>query len=97
MLRSPLPPWFSGAAMDNAWAKKLWDAQRQTTFMLNGRNYKRIQYGKERWGRDYADVPCHDCGARCGQLHVLGCDMERCPACRGQLISCRCEKETVTA
>ena len=33
---------------------------------------------------------CHDCNAKEGQLHVLGCDMEICPACGGQLISCGC-------
>ena len=33
---------------------------------------------------------CHDCGTKEGQLHVLGCDMERCPFCSNQLISCQC-------
>ena len=31
---------------------------------------------------------CHDCGAKVGELHQLGCDMERCPVCGCQLISC---------
>lgn len=33
---------------------------------------------------------CHDCGANEGELHQFGCDMERCPFCGGQLISCEC-------
>jgi len=33
---------------------------------------------------------CHDCGCEEGQLHKLGCDMERCPFCGHQLISCDC-------
>ena len=33
---------------------------------------------------------CHDCGAPDGGYHHPGCDMERCPRCRGQLISCGC-------
>jgi hypothetical protein len=33
---------------------------------------------------------CGDCGARRGHLHHIGCDVQRCPRCRGQLISCDC-------
>lgn len=33
---------------------------------------------------------CHDCGALEGELHDYGCDMERCPFCGNQLISCDC-------
>ena len=36
---------------------------------------------------------CHACGVEEGQLHQLGCDMERCPFCGGQLISCNCPYE----
>lgn len=33
---------------------------------------------------------CGDCGVREGELHHRGCDMERCPFCGGQLITCNC-------
>lgn len=33
---------------------------------------------------------CHDCGAAEGMIHELGCDMEECPFCGGQLIGCEC-------
>jgi hypothetical protein len=33
---------------------------------------------------------CGDCGVLEGELHELGCDMEWCPFCGYQLISCDC-------
>jgi hypothetical protein len=34
---------------------------------------------------------CHDCGCKEGELHQYGCDMEECPFCGGQLLSCDCK------
>lgn len=36
---------------------------------------------------------CHDCKVDNGQKHHPGCDMERCPKCKGQLIGCGCLNE----
>lgn len=36
------------------------------------------------------NIRCHDCKVEGGGFHHPGCDMEQCPKCGGQLISCGC-------
>lgn len=54
-----------------------------------GRIKRRIKFGEEypSWG----EGRCGDCGAKEGHYHHCGCDIERCPFCGGQLISCYCD------
>ena len=35
---------------------------------------------------------CPDCGVGPGEFHKTGCDIEQCPYCGWQLISCRCRR-----
>lgn len=34
---------------------------------------------------------CPDCGCPRGGYHHVGCDVEECPRCHGQAISCSCK------
>jgi len=55
----------------------------------DGRLIPMIPYGAEPGGPVRADR-CGDCGVFRGGWHHPGCDLQRCPACLGQLLSCDC-------
>jgi hypothetical protein len=56
-----------------------------------------IPFGRERGAmRSVAAAgrpACGDCGSIFGQAHHEACDLEQCPACRGQRLTCGCPLE----
>jgi hypothetical protein len=53
-----------------------------TMIKIKGESLPAIPYQGER--------RCHDCNIAPGGNHHLHCDMEDCPRCGGQLLSCGC-------
>jgi hypothetical protein len=66
-------------------------AQTLTHYPIGRELLTRIRYGEECFGRRSAMAPCHDCGVTKGHLHIPCCDVEECPNCHTQLLSCDCD------
>jgi hypothetical protein len=57
---------------------------------VEGEKFNRIEYGNDVDDHVYDGDTCGDCGVTEGENHKEKCDMERCPKCGGQFISCDC-------
>jgi hypothetical protein len=58
--------------------------------LVRGQRVEFARYGTEQGMAAFRGRPCGDCGVAWGGLHHPGCDLQRCPLCHGQLLSCGC-------
>ena len=59
----------------------------------DGSRYARVPFLSEEedfFDDDNLPENCPDCGVKKGGIHHDSCDVERCPICNDQLISCDC-------
>ncbi|MCU1365540.1 MAG: hypothetical protein JWN39_1179 [Ilumatobacteraceae bacterium] len=86
---------YQGSTMVAWFPSQLVDAQFVRDVEIEGSLFDRVPYGNEGLPLPKPHPPCNDCGAIEGQLHHFGCDLESCPRCGQQLISCDCDSEPV--
>lgn len=59
--------------------------------LIHGILYEPVKVGDNGdWYENNPNATCGDCGEPFGKQHLPQCDIERCPACGGQLLSCDC-------
>jgi hypothetical protein len=59
--------------------------------VIGGVSYQLIIYGNEtRFPQPFESEYCPDCGTPKGKYHHSTCDIEECPKCHRQLLSCYC-------
>lgn len=88
---------FNGIFMQKYLKEEISEEQGRSTLIINGKEYRRTTYGIDSLdlSADYFEAPCRACSVIKGQYHLYGCDMEWCPKCKKQLITCDCIKDYI--
>ena len=85
-------------------AKLKVDGCKPSVFVYDGKKYPRIKAGdkgdlheiKSSDAENSGKISrCHGCGAKYGHYHHENCDVEQCPICGEQLLSCKCKADEV--
>ena len=63
-----------------------------THVTLRDGRYERVPWGNETKPWDHGPR-CGDCDVLPGGIHHMNCDIEECPRCHGQLLTCECWPE----
>lgn len=80
---------YHGTEVHREIPRQILEAQGIVSYVINGESFARIRYGSETGGR-WTMPACGDCAVGMGQLHLLRCDIEECPRCIHQALSCPC-------
>ena len=88
---------YRGVPMAEGWPEKIIAAQKIVSLRHEGHDVPRVRYGEEHSDSSAETTPCPDCGVLKGDFHVPSCDVEECPVCGHQLISCDCQFENYAA
>lgn len=82
---------YNGCRVIEGWPEKIEAAQLERIYMIGGKECPRVPYGSEKHDWHAEDRPCGDCAVLKDQLHVPSCDIEECPCCGEQVLSCDCD------
>ena len=80
---------YNGIKMAEGWPERIEEAQGILHYSIEGVEKARVPFGNEA-DSDADSGHCHECAVLKGQLHVPGCDFERCPVCGDPAIGCDC-------